>query len=186
MKFVDIISYPVFHHYVEYKGKKWKMAVMESKKVGFKNYPVARYATDVTFQQSFRPSGSVEEGKLYYSGKHKLYGYKTEVSVLPNGLALGCSVHEPGSVSDLKMFEAMLPFHSKQLRKGEGEGQNDMEDDGPWSKEFPNYCAVLCDKGYYGAKEFCRVIHLTKKNRSMEHLRKSRFLITGTFQAIEL
>ena len=146
MKFIDIISYPVFEHYVEYQGKKWKMAYMAGKNIGFKNYPMARYATDVTFQQSFRPSGSLEEGKLYFSGKHKLYGYKTEVSVLLNGLAIGCSAHEPGSVSDLKIFEAMTSFHATQLRKREGE--NDMDDDGPLSDEYPHFWALLCDKGY--------------------------------------
>ena len=161
MKFIDIISYPVFEHYVEYQGKKWKMELMSRKKIGFKNYPIARYATDVTFQQSFRRSGSVEEGKLYFSGKHKLYGNKSEMSVLPNALQIGCCAREPGSVSDLKIFEAMLPFHAKQLHKGGGE--TDMDDDGPLSDAFQNYWAELCDKGYYGAKEFCRVIHPTKK-----------------------
>ena len=93
---------------------------MEGKNIGFKNYPMSRYATDVTFQQSFRPSGSFEEGKVYFSGKHKRYGYTTEVSVLPNGLAIGCRAQEPGSVSDLKIFEAMTSFHASQLRKREG------------------------------------------------------------------
>lgn len=29
----------------------------------FKNFPCARYATNVKFQQAFRPSGSMQEGK---------------------------------------------------------------------------------------------------------------------------
>ena len=161
MKFTDIISYPVYEHYVEYQSKKWKMAFMAGKNVGFRNYPMALYATDAAFQQSFRPSGSVEEGKLYFSGKHKLYRYKTEVSVLPNGLSIGCSAHEPGSVSDLRIFEAMHSFHAKQLRKKEGE--IDMENDGPFKEDFPNYWALLCDKGYCGAHELFRVIHPKKK-----------------------
>ena len=37
-----------------------------------------------------------------------------------------------------------------------------MDDDGPFLDEYPNFWALLCDKGYYGAKEFCRVIHPTK------------------------
>ena len=57
----------------------------------FRQYPMALYATDVTFQPSFRLSGSVEEGKKYFSGKHKQYGYNFEVSVLPKRLALCCS-----------------------------------------------------------------------------------------------
>lgn len=49
----------------------------------FANFKFAMYATDVTFQQSFGPSGNLAEGKNYYSGKHLLYRYKVEVSVFP-------------------------------------------------------------------------------------------------------
>lgn len=76
----------------------------------FKNFKYARYATDVTFQQSFRPSGSIEEGKAYFSGKHKLYGYKVEVSVLPNGMAIGATRHYPGAVSDLRICQENRAF----------------------------------------------------------------------------
>ena len=59
LKFRDIISDPVFEHYVEYKCKNWNIELMSGKKIGFKKYRIARYATDVTFQRHFRPSGSV-------------------------------------------------------------------------------------------------------------------------------
>ena len=83
----------------------------------FNFYPMARYARDVTFQTAFRPSGSVEEGTRYSSGKHKLYGFKVEVSVTPNGFAVGSSMHEPGSVSDLVIFQEMQWFHHRTQRK---------------------------------------------------------------------
>lgn len=51
----------------------------------FKNFPSALYATDVTFQHANRPSGNTAQGKVYYSGKHHLYGLKVKVSVLPDG-----------------------------------------------------------------------------------------------------
>lgn len=54
--------------------------------VKFGNYPTAHYATDVTFQQANCPSVNIQEEKKYYSGKHKLYGFKVEVSVLANSL----------------------------------------------------------------------------------------------------
>ena len=79
--------------------------------------PMALYAADVTFQPSFRPSENMEEGNKYFSGKHKQYGYKVEVSVLPNGLALCCSEHEPGSVFDLTLFQRMQYLLTKQLKK---------------------------------------------------------------------
>ena len=56
---------------------------MRKKNSTIKNFACARYATDVTFQQSFRASGSVQEGKRGFSGKHKLYGFKVEMSVVP-------------------------------------------------------------------------------------------------------
>ena len=57
----------------------------------FYNFTEALYAVDVTFQQLYRPSGGIAEGKLYFSGKHHLYGYKEEVSVLPNNLVDHCN-----------------------------------------------------------------------------------------------
>ncbi|ETV91622.1 hypothetical protein H310_13872 [Aphanomyces invadans] len=44
-------------------------------------YPYAKYATDVKFQPSHRPLGRFGEKMHYFSGKHKLYGLKIEVSV---------------------------------------------------------------------------------------------------------
>ena len=127
----------------------------------FKNYPMARYATDVTFQPAFRPSGSVEEGKRYYSGKHKLYGFKVEVSVTPNGFGVGSRMHEPGSFSDLVIFQEMQWFHRRTQRKKSDE--MDMADSGPLAERYPNQWAVLADKGYQGAGVFCRIIHPKRK-----------------------
>lgn len=41
----------------------------------------------------------------------KLYGYKVEVSVLPNGLQLCVSKNFPSSVSNIEIFKKMKPFH---------------------------------------------------------------------------
>lgn len=45
--------------------------------------------------------GNIDESKQYHREKHTRYGYKTEVSVLPDGLAAIVSKHYPGSVSDI-------------------------------------------------------------------------------------
>ena len=124
----------------------------------FKNYKYARYATDVTFQQSNRPTGNMQEGKKYFSGKHKLYGYKTEVSVLRIGLAINYTAHYPGSVSDIDIFKNNINFHKKALIK-----EFTVDDFGELSVEFPLYWAILLDKGYQGIKEFIRAIHPKKK-----------------------
>ena len=96
LRFIKMLSEAVYEHYVNNQTKRWSMKELHANGHILKNYPMARYATDVTFQPSFRPSGSIEEGKRYYSRKHKLYGYKVEASVTLNGFALGSSMHKPG------------------------------------------------------------------------------------------
>lgn len=53
---------------------------------------------DVTFPQFFRPSGGLEEGKRFYSGKDKLYGFKVEVSIIQNGLAIWATHYFPAQI----------------------------------------------------------------------------------------
>ena len=103
LKFVAIISGPIYENYVSHQARRWSMKKMVHTNALFRNYPMARYATDVTFQPSNRLSGNLSESKLYFS-KNGLYGYKLEASVLPNGMAIGCSAHEPGSVSYFRIF----------------------------------------------------------------------------------
>lgn len=62
------------------------MRHLKGNNMRFKNHPEVLYATDVTFQQVKRPSGNITEGKLYFTGKYKIYGYKVEVSVYPNDM----------------------------------------------------------------------------------------------------
>lgn len=65
------------------------MDLMCSELVFIRHFKYARYATDVRFPQAFRPNGNVQMSKVYYSGKHKLYGIEVEVSVLLNDWDLG-------------------------------------------------------------------------------------------------
>ena len=107
---------------------------------------MARYATHVTFHQSNRPRGNHEEAKGHFSGKHKMYGYKTEVSVLPNGLEIGASRHFMGSVADVDIFYDNIEWHREELRKSSEE--RNVTDVGLLIERFPRYWAVLMDKGY--------------------------------------
>lgn len=61
----------------------------------------ARYATDVTFKHTNRPVGRMHEARPYYSAKHKLHEYKTDISLLPNGICPNVSNNRKGSVSDI-------------------------------------------------------------------------------------
>jgi len=78
----------------------------------------------------------MQDEKVCFSAKHKLYGYKVEVSILPNGLALNISKHYPGSVSDLDIFCRQGRFHAECTSKKVGEQA--VRDDGLLSEEFPD------------------------------------------------
>ncbi|KAF0692854.1 Aste57867_16100 [Aphanomyces stellatus] len=99
------------------------------------------------------------EKKLYFSGKHYLYGHKVEVSVLPNGFAINCSKHYKGSVSDKTIFDENLDFHVANLSKGVDE----MYLDDPTVADDVREWAVIADKGYQGIQHAVRAVLPTKK-----------------------
>ena len=152
------------HNVCEKADHMYSMSALRSNKTQFKYFPYALEAIDVTFQEANRPSGNMQEGKKYFSGKHKLYGFKTEVTVRPNGIAVACSQHFPGSVSDLHIMQRMSEAHEDRLEKRDGEqafSENEI-----LHQKYENYRAALVDKGYQGAAEFLRVILPKKKPAS--------------------
>lgn len=160
-KFIRLVSDHIYKIFVTDMVSESTMSDFNATGKRFSNFPEALYAVDVTFQQSFRPSGSIQEGKLYFSGKHKLYGLKVEVAVLPNGLAISCSPHYPGSVSDFEIVQRQRELHEKLLKKKESD--RSIMDVGMHSERYPQDWAVLCDKGYQGLLELLRAIHPIKK-----------------------
>ena len=127
----------------------------------FKNHPYALEAVDATFQQTNRPIGNMREGKTYFSGKHKLYGYKVEVCVLPTGIATAFSKHYPGSIHDFAIFTKRHHVHKSRLAKINEDDQ--YIDEYTLSDKYPDQWAVLVDKAYYGGQELCLVITPFKK-----------------------
>jgi len=99
--------------------------------------------------------------KRYFSGKHKLYGYKMELTVRSNGLASSYSKHYPGSVSDFNIFKQRLEKHKRRLKKTEDD--EDYTDNCDGSEEWPNHWAILADKGYQGGADIMRMITPYKK-----------------------
>lgn len=75
-KLVMTIVDALYESCVERVARKYTMVRLISKGKLFTNSRYARYATDVTLQQSYRPSGSIQEGRKYLSDTHKLDGYK--------------------------------------------------------------------------------------------------------------
>lgn len=54
--------------------KKLTIEFLMENNVSFKYFKEARYATDLIFQQSSRPMGTIPEIKNYFSEEHHLYG----------------------------------------------------------------------------------------------------------------
>ena len=83
----------------------------------FKKFDYAIEADDVTFQRANCPSWNMQEGKKYYFGKHKLYGYKVKVAVRANGLACWYSIHNLGSVSNITILSYGVQEYQTRTRK---------------------------------------------------------------------
>ncbi|ETW03945.1 hypothetical protein H310_04360 [Aphanomyces invadans] len=142
MSFIEAMHPYLTRKFIHGMASKWTMHELAANGTRFENYPHARYATDVTFQQTNVPVGSYAEKKLFFSGKHHLYGHKVEVSVLPNGLAINCTSYHKGSVSDKAIFDDNLDFHWTNLTKNPREIEMTVVDG------QPEQWAVLVDKGY--------------------------------------
>ncbi|GMF65977.1 unnamed protein product [Phytophthora lilii] len=160
--FLEIVAPKMYDAWVASHADEQKMRSLVTSGHTFTHYPCALYATDVTFQQSNRPSGSIAEAMPWYSAKHKLYGYKVEVSVNPRGLAINCTRHSRGNTADITMFRENQAFHLSARHKGEGELR--LVDDGPLLEMYPDEWAVLADKGYQGLADHVRCIHPKKGN----------------------
>lgn len=87
------MSLPLYQHDIEASDGKWTMENLYEGRCNFRQYLMPLYATVVRFQPSFRPSGSMDEGKKYFSWKYKQYGYKVEIPFWPNGLTICYDEH---------------------------------------------------------------------------------------------
>ncbi|KAG6943635.1 hypothetical protein JG687_00018334, partial [Phytophthora cactorum] len=96
--------------------------------------------------QSNRPSGSMAEAMPFYSAKHKLYGFKVEVSVNPRVLAVNCTRHSRDNTADTTMFHNNKVFH--QSARCEADGDHRLADNGSLATDYPEEWVVLADKGY--------------------------------------
>ena len=181
MIFIRLITDEFYRQFVVQTMEHHSMTVSEEKAKNFSNFRYALYATDVTFQNTNRPSGNHEESKKYFSGKHKLYGCKVEVSVLPTGFAIDSTQYYPGSYSDIDIMHRNKTFHDTALRKCEGEGQ--MTDGGLYSEEFPEHWCLIADKGYQGQWNLCAPLHPTSV-MPVEYCLSRRNLLTANYPRI--
>ncbi|KAF0766401.1 hypothetical protein AaE_002924 [Aphanomyces astaci] len=157
LRVIEVVE-PVFSRYFVHTPT---MSELRAKNKLFDNYPYAMYATDVKFHPTERPGGRDGEAKVYFSGKHKLYGLKIEVSVSPEGLMVDMSNYELGSVADLTILRSRLAVHRQALKKSDEE--LNIEDHGEQAGTHGSMWAFLVDKGYYGVMTDLRGVH-PKKN----------------------
>ncbi|ETV78023.1 hypothetical protein H257_08240 [Aphanomyces astaci] len=140
---------------------KQKVATFEKRVMKFLMvlYPfvMRKYVT----AQTNVPSGSYAEKKLFYSGRHHLYGHKVEASVFPNGFAINCTSYYKGSVSDKTIFDENLDFHAANLCKEATD--MDLADADGLGPDRELRWAVLVDKGYQGAQRNVRAVLQLKK-----------------------
>ncbi len=114
---VNILSPLLYQDYVLSYFAKFSMTTLVNKKTQFKKFPCALLAIDMIFQQANCPSGNIIEGLVYFSGKHKLYGFKTEESVTPSGQEVNVTNHKPGSISDFVIFQDNMTSNDQVLKK---------------------------------------------------------------------
>lgn len=157
---VHQVDHELYEIWVASYAKDDTMSALVASGCTFRHNPLALYATDVTFQQTNRPKGNNAEAVPWFSGKHKLYGYKVEVSVNPRGLAINCGSHERGNTADITMFHNNMAFHRTARLKLEDESR--IADNGPLQEKCPDEWAVLADKGYQGLGDYLRCIHPQK------------------------
>ncbi|ETV64081.1 hypothetical protein H257_18981 [Aphanomyces astaci] len=111
--------------------------------------------------------------KIYYSGKHSLYGHRVEVSVVPNGFTIDCTKFYKISVSDKTIFDENIDSHLANLAKRTGE--TTLEDSELGLEQW----AVLADKGYQGIQHNVRtVLPLKKPAGGNSPLRSKRRMTT--------
>lgn len=115
----------------------------------FYNFLYACYATNTQYQQANTLTGlSLAEAKRYFSEKHKMYGYKSELSVFPNIICISSCVYAPGSVAYITIFRGNFFWHLTAIGKT-GDERHSV-DAGELKEEFPYNWAIQADKRYQG------------------------------------
>ncbi len=101
------------------------------------------------------------QGQLYFSGKHKLHGYTTEMSMARTVQAINATDNKHGSIFDLFIFQCNLNFHNQVLIKYGKD--KDIANKFLWQQKFPENWAVLKDKEYQDAQQQVKAIIPKKK-----------------------
>jgi hypothetical protein len=79
-------------------------------------FPDAKCVMDATFQPIWTPTGHFNESKVYFSGKHKMYGLKSQCIHDRKGRVVHCVPGIPGSVHDLTVCRNHIDEVCMQVR----------------------------------------------------------------------
>lgn len=101
---IDFIRSVFFITFVRHWAEDWSASSLKEQNMRFKIFPHCSYSVGVYFQYGFRPVGSRDDQKPYFSLKHKLYGFESEFSLFPNGLCILLSCYQKGRVSEIAIL----------------------------------------------------------------------------------
>ena len=89
---------------------------------------------------------------------------------MPNGIAIGCTAHQPGSVSDLVIFRKNLEWHQAALSKTDREKRT-YPHVVLMAEEYDEKWALLTGKGHQGDADVIRAVMPEKKPKggSLSH-----------------
>lgn len=161
-KFIDGIRKPVYAYFVTKFEITMILADLLRDGVKFRSSRTARCVTDVAFQQTNRPKWEYSRRK-YYSSKPKLYRFIVEVVFLPNGIAINCTNHYSGLISDLANT-SNIRFQKLALRRNAGE--REVMDTGILVGEYARQLSALKSKGYQIVAWIVRAVILKKSLRT--------------------
>lgn len=108
--------------------------------------PRSPFVMDATLQEIWTPTGTYNERKRYYSGKHQRYGLKTQTLHNRRGFVLHCVPGIPGATHDLTI-----------IRHNIDEIRDYLDDSG----DEPD--SILVDSGYKGLERLVPTVGPFKK-----------------------
>lgn len=156
------------HFYKELAGKITEnnnfSRLIQSKKE-FKYYVTSHYVSDLTFHQFNRPLGLMQNDRFFFSGKHKLYDRKVEVSVLPIEHALFHIQSYLESRADIVITQKNAGTNARLLEKVTSD--DSIQYSSILQSKSPSSWSLLCNKSYVRSTKFLRVIHPYKAPREL-------------------
>lgn len=140
-----------------------KIACACSQRLLLRWFQICSLWSDIRHQQANRPTGSHDVVKPWISGAQGLYGYKTELSVIPTSFCIHYTKREFGSTSQISLF--------KKYEVEQQSIENVVHDDEVYNKDDLYEWVSWADKEYHMVIDYVKVVP-SKRNRGtgFQHL----------------